>query len=415
MADMDRMYDLAFAYKKSKLWKKLWDSQLFAVQHRDGVIGYCSVTGMNGEFIALIEYPGEEGLQSYYNTLALNCDGDDSEMNIHVVEQNFAQHCILCSLQNKSDLDEEEIQAVRDYCARRGITLRGAKAWPRFEQVRPRQIPWPIQNEMDWDRLADALEAALEMAERLRNTTPEKLGMQYGTPYGRNIPLLVRTEDGFQWEEYPLPPEPLPPVYPEAAGLYDLTLKRATMKRKRTGTWACDIFLSPTPIQPEKSQNAPYFPWMQMVFDEDNDQILACDVCDLEQPYEQYFPNRLLELINEKGRPRRFLAASPRVQALYGDLAQKLKIPLGSADGCEGLQEAVTELFLGMQMGGENGGDVDALFEQFKDILAQCEDYSDFPDEVILLLSQAAETIHEDLPQEVLRRIQEEADKRFSK
>ena len=36
----DSLYDLAFQYKETRLWKKLWDSELFAVKLDDGSIGY---------------------------------------------------------------------------------------------------------------------------------------------------------------------------------------------------------------------------------------------------------------------------------------------------------------------------------------------------------------------------------------
>ena len=49
----EKMFDLAFAYKKSKLWKRLYDSELFAVRLPNGKTGYCSVMGMLGEHNAL--------------------------------------------------------------------------------------------------------------------------------------------------------------------------------------------------------------------------------------------------------------------------------------------------------------------------------------------------------------------------
>ena len=62
---METLYRLAFAYKKTKLWKKLSDGQLFAVALSDGETGYCSVMGALGEHIALALYPGASGLRSY--------------------------------------------------------------------------------------------------------------------------------------------------------------------------------------------------------------------------------------------------------------------------------------------------------------------------------------------------------------
>ena len=39
----DKLYECAFEYKKTKLWKKLWDTEIFAVKFSDGEIGYVSV------------------------------------------------------------------------------------------------------------------------------------------------------------------------------------------------------------------------------------------------------------------------------------------------------------------------------------------------------------------------------------
>ena len=60
----DKLYELAFAYKKTKLWKILWESELFAVKFSDGRIGYISIMGNLGEYCALGLYIGEEGLNS---------------------------------------------------------------------------------------------------------------------------------------------------------------------------------------------------------------------------------------------------------------------------------------------------------------------------------------------------------------
>ena len=41
----EKMYELAFQYKSTKLWQQLYDDELFAVQLDDGEIGYCSIMG----------------------------------------------------------------------------------------------------------------------------------------------------------------------------------------------------------------------------------------------------------------------------------------------------------------------------------------------------------------------------------
>jgi len=49
----DKMYHLAYRYKEAKLWNLLGDDQLFAVQHADQAISYCSVLGKLGQQFAL--------------------------------------------------------------------------------------------------------------------------------------------------------------------------------------------------------------------------------------------------------------------------------------------------------------------------------------------------------------------------
>ena len=53
----EKMYDLAFQYKAAKLWKLLYDDEVFAVKLPDGETGYCSVMGMIGQHLALPELP----------------------------------------------------------------------------------------------------------------------------------------------------------------------------------------------------------------------------------------------------------------------------------------------------------------------------------------------------------------------
>ena len=61
----DRLYELAFEYKKRKLWKILWDLQLFGVKLSDDRIGYISIMGAAGEHCALGLYVGDEGMESF--------------------------------------------------------------------------------------------------------------------------------------------------------------------------------------------------------------------------------------------------------------------------------------------------------------------------------------------------------------
>jgi hypothetical protein len=207
----DTLYDLAFQFRQTKLWKKLYDSQLFAVRHADGSIGYCCVMGRLGEFLALAVYPGEEGLDTYRQL-----GRDRSKMR--VVESHeiaLSQRCAMVAFENKGELRHREKKEVSAYCAARGLTPRGRKAYPQFQQSRPQCLPWYLDDPDDQAHLAEALEAAIEVSNRLMTATPEALGFTEGAPFDRTIPLLEKQEDAFRWGEMVLP-EPLPVVYPSA-------------------------------------------------------------------------------------------------------------------------------------------------------------------------------------------------------
>lgn len=109
----DQLFDKIFIYKKTKLWKKLWDSQMFAVVLSDGRTGYVSVMGRMMEHIALSVYIGEEGLRSNFYMRSQATDADVSLFQEH--ERLLQQDCLQCIFDEKDMLDEEEAEEVRDY------------------------------------------------------------------------------------------------------------------------------------------------------------------------------------------------------------------------------------------------------------------------------------------------------------
>lgn len=122
----DRLFELAFQYKKTKLWKKLWDSQIFAVRFSDGGIGYCSVMGMNGELNAIAVYPGQEGLDS----LRLIYEDVPALDELAHMERLHCQDCMMLSFMNKSELNPRDIEELEAYCKKSGISPRGKNAFP---------------------------------------------------------------------------------------------------------------------------------------------------------------------------------------------------------------------------------------------------------------------------------------------
>lgn len=57
----DQLYDAAFKYKKTGIWKKLWDNEIFAVRLNNGETGYICTMGKDSGLNALGVFIGDEG------------------------------------------------------------------------------------------------------------------------------------------------------------------------------------------------------------------------------------------------------------------------------------------------------------------------------------------------------------------
>ena len=111
----DKLYKLAFQYKNTKLWKKLYDDEIFAVKLPDGKTGYISIMGMAGDYNAIGLYVGSEGFNSYRIVADIYMSGFESQLLYQ--ECLLRQECLQCTFQNKSELSMEEANAKRIHSA----------------------------------------------------------------------------------------------------------------------------------------------------------------------------------------------------------------------------------------------------------------------------------------------------------
>ena len=91
----DKLFALAFEYKKTKLWKAMWDIEVFGVKLSGGRIGYISIMGGGGSHCALGLYVGQKGLDS------LRCivQADQFQMSpFEFHEKIIRQDCLQCAL-----------------------------------------------------------------------------------------------------------------------------------------------------------------------------------------------------------------------------------------------------------------------------------------------------------------------------
>ena len=344
----DRLYDLAYAFKESRLWQKLWDSQAFAVQHDDGSIGYCCVMGRGGMHVALAVYPGLAGLHSLQ---AMSVGDEETERDVR--EVGLRQDCVMLSFVNKEQLLPYEHQEITDYLARRGKKARGARAFAQFERFVPGRVPWDVHDTKDLEYMAQALQAALEVSRRLEDSTPEALGLYEGILIKRDIPLLVPENGGYAWRTTGLPTFK-PPTYPGMdMPQDDLLYARLTRAKKTKLTWALQTMFSPRAYEDEESDRAPTgrpvkapaFPMLLLIVSHDDGMILNILMSPQPEDYPREFARQLADLIQQHGRPKGMLVMDDRTQALLDNFCKRIQIPLTRRENIDVLEDGV-EIFL---------------------------------------------------------------------
>lgn len=395
LCDMDNeLYDLAFAFKKARLWKKLWDSQLFAVAHSDGSIGYCCVMGRAGKHLALAVYPGPEGLHAYR---MMSLDWDDLEP-YEMKEKALSQDCVMVSLQNKIELQQEEQEALAAYCADRGVTLRGQKACPQFERFRPLHHPWFLDDPRDILHMKEALMAALDVSRRLETRDAAALGFTDGPPYEREIPLLTLQKKRYAWRLLSLPP-PLQLTYPSIGIPDDITMKRLKSAKKTALDWAACIFMNPEPSVDEAHRDpvtnrplkAPAYPMLLMILEKQSSMILGMPMSPDPQDYLRLFTKGLVDLMVKQGRPRRILVRDERTYALLQQICPQIGVQLKRVELIEMLEEALSayhdQFSKFKKADAEGAGRDDKILQMLKN-LEQLPSLEDMPEEMLQYLLQ---------------------------
>lgn len=250
----DKLYELAFAYKKTKLWNFLWDMEVFAVKLSDGRIGYISIMGAAGEHCALGLYIGEEGFNSF-RTVA---KADRLMMSyLQFQEHMLRQNCLQCAFEGRDELSEEEREEAKKYARSHGIRISGRNAYPHFVKYQANCYPWHLQTDQEQEDLCEALAAAIEMARLLEGKMSYELGLERINDETIEVPMLELQNGVYVLKKAKLP-EDKPVKWPEPIACNDIRIAKLK-KEKKVGVWECEIIRFPNPIQNDPEET-PYFP-----------------------------------------------------------------------------------------------------------------------------------------------------------
>lgn len=382
----ERMYELAFQYKGTKLWQQLYDDELFAVRLSDGAIGYCCVMGMIGEHNALALYVGEEGYQSY---CAIRNADQDRMTDQMMGELLTSQNCLQCSFESKDMLSEEELEEVRQYASSHQKPLRGKNAFPQFTKYRPGRFPWHYDSALDEQRICDALGAAAALKKMLRSYSKEELGLFSLDEEPAKIPMLAF--EGGRWimKYTALPNAEI--RYPEPKLTNDVTAARIKRKAK-TGVWECGTLWLPNAVQEEEhADEAPYYPLALLFIELGNELVQEPIVTNGENPAEM-LNEFAQQLLDGKTVPRTIRCGDERCFSLLKDLCAKTGIRLEKTDDPEALNDVIGDLL--DHLADEEDSELDPKeVEEMFDVLMQMPDSElrQMPQELVNMLYSLSE------------------------
>ena len=357
----DNLYDAAFRYKKSGLWKKLWDSDVFAIKLKSGEIGYISIMGKGGEYNAIGLYIGEKGFGSY-RLLASSGGSSGSPFKDH--EMLLQQNCLQVAFESKDELMPEEVDEVRAYAKKNSIKLTGKNAYPQFLKYEPGCYPWKVKTEEDMEALHTAIIASALMADVLKTVDPQSIGIFPVKPDMKEVPLFeVKGEALIQAGMAPLPGDLEEKYeYVKAANQIDLAYVK---KLPRKGIWEAEYLCMMEPVQ-NKPEETPYFPMLLLIVESRDGYILHIPMID----HSEKNPDALLhEFANswktQKAGPKEIRCRDERTYALLKDFCEKTGVKISIyRKAMHALDEAEAAL-----LAHSSGADEDEMADQMEEIV----------------------------------------------
>ena len=399
----DQLYKLALEYRKTSLWKRMEEDQLFAVRLSGNRIGYVSVMGAIGEHIALAVYAGEEGLRSYH---ILREYGNFSEIEYSPSLQNHMS--IQVSFEAKADLPEETLAEAREYAKRNGVRFAGKNAYPMFFKAEPGYVIWPELTEQDEEDLGAGLRAAIEVAkdESLKFGTP---GEFPGVDRQTEKIVLMEEEDGSyrrDWIPLPKAPEYRPP---EGSSWDELAAARIR-KLPKHGIWQMGLVTMAVPIEWEHSDR-PILPVFIVVLDVETDQLVHVRPVALYEERTQVMLNMLMNGMEEYGsRPVRIEVEDVFTEALLHSWCNSAQIKIARKQTLPELRDAKWSLIAHLGGARGPGSEIEEL-SMMIDVMLELseEELSLVPPEIkehLLLLEENAE-FDPNFPEWLLEKLEE--------
>ena len=390
------LMDLGFEFRESQIWKRIYESELFAVRLPEGMTledgteyGICCIMGSSGDLRALSVILGKSGM---FGLKRLDEYCDDWR-----IEEMLVQNNLQCSIEPADQFLPEDLKVVQAEARKRKIR----RYYPKFCRLRPHCYPWRITDAQDEAILTAALEVTLALDRYLKEHRKSEIHLQrINVSEAREkkreqlIPVLSVKKGELSLDGTIPFPDMEEPEHPEPNVLNELGVKKISRIRGK-GVFECEVFRIPHAIQDDEDE-APYFPAMLMLVDEDG-MVQAHEVVEGAEYDPEEMINELIQtMIEQNCRPEEIRVRTDETFSLLRTFCQKTRIRLVKDKHLELLDEAKESLMdyarddSERDDGDSEGIDVDEFLETLEEMPEEL--FLEMPDFIFDELLHAAKS-----------------------
>ena len=335
---MDKLYELAYEYRKTKLWKKISEDQFFAIRLKDGQIGFINIMGAGNEYNAINLTIGEDNLLNFKKVIESNMDY--SNYDYFVSTLLLENHQLIFG--NKDDLDPGEVKEVRKYKKEHGIKITGALTFPFFRKSEKFSPLKKYDNEKNYSYILQAISASIDLSKILANTNADDLDIYsiYDKP---SIMVLEKEGESYKIKDRVNVDWNKENIYPVANIINIETLKNIK-KAKKSGKMECQLIVFPEPV--EDSDFVLHYPQTLLAVDKRSGEAISTN------PVEDYTknPNEIANsffemLLNIDLIPEVINVPDQRTFNLLKEICASCNIKISVKDNLIELDEVKNELF----------------------------------------------------------------------
>lgn len=335
---MDKLYELAYKYRKTKLWKKIYEDQFFAIRLKDGQIGFINIMGAGNEYNAINLTIGEDNLLNFKKVIESNMDY--SNYDYFVSTLLLENHQLIFG--NKDDLYPGEVKEVRKYKKEHGIKITGPLTFPYFRKSEKFSPLKKFDNEKDYSYIEQAISASIDLSKILGDSNADDLDIYsiYDKP---SIMVLEKEGESYKIKDRVNVDWNKENIYPVANIINIETLKNIK-KAKKSGKMECQLIVFPEPV--EDSDFVPHYPQTLLAVDKRSGEAISTD------PVEDYTknPNEIANsffemLLNLDLIPEVINVPDQRTFNLLKEICASSNIKISVKDNLIELDEVKNELF----------------------------------------------------------------------